>query len=103
VAPEMIAAELKRIKETVVKIYGVIGLLKEEPTEFIENLKEKHINKLGLDKSKIEEQIAERKVAKDNKDWPKADEIRNTLKEQGIILFDTKEATTWGIDELYNI
>lgn len=102
-SPDMISFELKRIKEVVTRIYGVIGLLKEEPISFIENLKSKHIVKLGLDKSEIEKQIAERKVAKENKDWNKADEIRNALKESGIILFDTKENTTWGIDELYNI
>ena len=33
--------------------------------------------------------------AKKNKDWATADAIRNELKEQGIILEDTPQGTTW--------
>ena len=43
----------------------------------------------------VEEKIAERKVAKENKDYQKADQIRSELLEQGIILKDTKDGTTY--------
>jgi cysteinyl-tRNA synthetase len=39
--------------------------------------------------------IAHREEAKKNKDFKKADEIRNTLLAQGIELKDTKEGTIW--------
>ncbi len=62
---------------------------------------------LGLKKedlvieSKIKEEeilslINERLVAKKEKNYEKADEIRNSLKEKGIELIDqSKEITTW--------
>lgn len=45
--------------------------------------------------AEIETKIQERVEAKKNKDWAKADAIRNELKEQGIILEDTPQGTTW--------
>lgn len=41
--------------------------------------------------------IEERKEAKKNKDFAKADEIRNELLEKGIKLVDTREGTTYEI------
>ena len=45
--------------------------------------------------SEIEAKIQARLEAKKNKDWATADAIRNELKEQGIILEDTPQGTTW--------
>ncbi|MBO5608799.1 MAG: cysteine--tRNA ligase [Eubacterium sp.] len=45
--------------------------------------------------TKIEAMIAERTAAKKNKDFAKADEIRNKLSEMGIIIEDTREGVKW--------
>lgn len=47
------------------------------------------------DVSEIEKLIAERTEAKKNKDYARADAIRNELKEQGIILEDTPQGVKW--------
>ncbi len=41
--------------------------------------------------------IAQRKEARDNKDWAKSDEIRDKLLKYNIQLKDSKEGTTWQI------
>lgn len=43
----------------------------------------------------IEALVAERAEAKKAKNWARADEIRDSLKEQGIILEDSAAGTTW--------
>lgn len=43
----------------------------------------------------IEKLIAERNEARKNRDFARADEIRDLLKEQGIILEDTAQGTRW--------
>ena len=45
----------------------------------------------------IQEKIKERNEYKKNKDFAKADEIREELKEKGIIIKDTREGTTYEI------
>ncbi len=47
------------------------------------------------DDAEIEAKIQARAEAKKNKDWATADKIRNELKEQGIILEDGPNGTTW--------
>ena len=39
-----------------------------------------------------------RSDAKENKDWDNADKIRNTLKELGVTINDSKEGSTWSND-----
>ncbi len=43
----------------------------------------------------IEELIAERQSARDNRDFARSDEIRDLLAEKGIILEDTKDGVRW--------
>ena len=43
----------------------------------------------------IEKLIEERQLARKNKDFKRADEIRDTLKEQGIVLEDTPQGVKW--------
>ncbi|MCR4741708.1 MAG: cysteine--tRNA ligase [Treponema sp.] len=43
----------------------------------------------------IDALVAERSLAKKNKDWAKADEIRNKLTERGIVIIDTPNGPTW--------
>ena len=52
---------------------------------------------LGKDYSSMDEIIAERKNARDSKNWDVADKIRMALDKAGIILKDSKEGTTWEI------
>ncbi|WP_150464939.1 cysteine--tRNA ligase [Francisella sp. SYW-2] len=49
----------------------------------------------GVDASEIEKLIAERAQAKKDKNYARADEIRNELHNQGIILEDSATGTTW--------
>jgi len=42
-----------------------------------------------------EELLKERDEARQKKDWPRADAIRNELKKMGIELIDTPDGTTW--------
>ncbi|MBW1702662.1 MAG: cysteine--tRNA ligase [Deltaproteobacteria bacterium] len=43
----------------------------------------------------VEALIKEREMARKNKDWNRADQLRQKLKEIGIEVFDTKEGTVW--------
>jgi cysteinyl-tRNA synthetase len=51
----------------------------------------------NVDHKYISEMIEKRKLAKQNKEYDKADEIRKSLEEQGIILKDTREGTIYEV------
>ncbi|MCP4669085.1 MAG: cysteine--tRNA ligase, partial [Deltaproteobacteria bacterium] len=73
----------------------VLGLLKERPERFFRELS---TEKDGMDPEEIEKLIRERVAARASKDWARADEIRDQLKRQGIVLEDTSQGTTWRLD-----
>ena len=50
---------------------------------------------LKISEDVINEFISQRLQAKNNKDFDKADEIRNTLRSQGIMLEDGVDGTKW--------
>ncbi len=50
-----------------------------------------------VDKNYIESKIEERRIAKENKDYNTADQIRIELEKQGILLKDSREGTTYEI------
>lgn len=91
---------LNKIKSEIVRLYNIMGLFKEDVQGLIDDLKNKYINKLGLDVTEIERSIEERTTAKLEKNYELADQIRSELDEKGIILNDSKEGTTWDIKEL---
>lgn len=58
-------------------------------------VKEKVIEKAGMDEFQIEKLIDQRDAARERKDWKKADKIRSDLEKIGIILEDTPAGTRW--------
>ena len=49
----------------------------------------------GLGDDEIDGLVAEREQARENRDWPRADEIRDQLQAEGIVLEDTRDGTRW--------
>lgn len=74
-------------------------LIKEFDKVFSLNLAEDEAanENSNLDEQHIESLIIERNKARAEKNWARADEIRNVLLESNIELVDTKEGTTWKI------
>ena len=58
-------------------------------------LKEESIDITPEEKEKIENLIEQRNQAKKNKEYEKADQIREELLNMGIIIKDTREGTTY--------
>lgn len=72
------------------ELASVLGVLKHSPESYF-----KHSNTNGLSDEVIENMIAERIAAKKSKDYDKADQIRQAVAEQGILLEDSAAGTIW--------
>ncbi|WP_133138657.1 cysteine--tRNA ligase [Legionella genomosp. 1] len=79
----------RRQAATLKKLAEVLGLLQIEPEQFLQ------AEPTGIDKATIEQLIAERTQAKAEKNWKRADEIRDQLAESGVELADSAAGTSW--------
>jgi cysteinyl-tRNA synthetase len=77
----------------------VLGLLNEEPTAFLEKMRLEGARRLGITEAEIQDYIARRAEARKEKDFAKADAIRNELAAKGILLEDGPKGATWKVKE----
>lgn len=72
---------MKYLLDTIVHLSDVMGLLVNKEAEVLDE--------------EVERLIAERQVARKEKNFKRADEIRDELAAMGIILKDTREGVQW--------
>ncbi len=75
------AEYLNRLLKELTELTDILGLIVDKEEELLD--------------SDIEALIEERKAARKNKDFKRADEIRDSLLEMGIVLEDTREGVKW--------
>lgn len=72
---------IKEVYETIGKLCDILGIITKVETEILDD--------------DIEALIEERQAARKAKNFARADEIRDTLAAQGIVLEDTREGVKW--------
>jgi cysteinyl-tRNA synthetase len=76
---------------------AILGLLREAPDVYLRHDRESEASKRGIAVAEIEALIAERRVAREMREWQRADEIRKRLAARGVMLKDTPTDTTWTV------
>lgn len=72
---------LQALRDKIIMLSNICGLIVEKKEELLD--------------TEIEQLIEERQAARKNKDFGRADEIRDELFEKGILLEDTREGVKW--------
>jgi len=72
---------------------STLGLLQQEPEAFLQGASVGGADEISAEE--VEQLIIDRKNARTDKNWGRADEIRDLLIEKGIVLDDGREGTTW--------
>ncbi|PHQ79663.1 MAG: cysteine--tRNA ligase [Coxiella sp. (in: Bacteria)] len=71
------------------KLGNMLGLLSEPADVFVQG------DTSDLDVAHVEKLLAERQQARNEKNWPLADELRDELVAMKIIILDSKDGVTW--------
>jgi cysteinyl-tRNA synthetase len=85
-------------RKTIREVGLVLGLFQEDPDDYFQKDRDREAAKHNLDVAEIERLIEERWMARKTKNWKRADEIRDTLSQQKVVLNDTSSGTTWKIE-----
>jgi len=94
---EEIASILKQGLDHFIMKGRVFGLFREDPEKYLDQQKKEGLKRLKLTEEEIFRSIEERNLSRKEKNWKRADEIRNDLLSKGIVLEDTPSCTIWKI------
>ncbi|MFH0821917.1 MAG: cysteine--tRNA ligase [Pseudomonadota bacterium] len=75
----------------------VLGILTEEPANYLTDIRVKKAAALGISAEDIEALISERGEARKNRDFQRSDQIRADLDQKGIVLEDGPDGTSWKV------
>jgi cysteinyl-tRNA synthetase len=88
-------AELEAVFGDLVLAGQVLGIGLEDPAAFFKEKKSKTLRQGTVDEALVEKLIGERTQARKEKDWSRADQIRDQLDAMNVVLEDRPEGTVW--------
>ncbi|MCP4447489.1 MAG: cysteine--tRNA ligase [Myxococcales bacterium] len=74
-----------------------IGLMRMTSAEFHADVKGKRLAAMGIEAAKIEKLIEDRGTARAEKNWARADEIREDLEAKSILVMDLADGVQWRV------
>ena len=87
-------SDIKLFQEAMAEVHGVLGIFGSDAAAFLKELKDKRISDSKISEEEIQQLIVDRKQARKDKDFAKADQIRDDLLAKGIQLKDNPDGTT---------
>ncbi len=82
----------QQLRALLKKLTGVLGIVEMSAEDFLREGSDE------IDDEHVEKLIAERKQAREEKDWARADQIRDELTALNVVLEDKDGVTTWRIE-----
>ncbi len=76
----------------------ILGLFQCAPEDYFGEQRRRELIRLGIDEDQINRMIRERHEARKERDWKRADGIRESLSSMGIVLEDGPTGTTWRVE-----
>jgi len=92
-------AQLRLLRRTILKMTHVLGVLNQTADNYLEGKKSAQAQQQEIDTNEVESLIKEREAARKDKDWPKADEIRDRLAAMNVVIEDRPDGTVWKINK----
>ena len=90
-------ASVRALRDKIAELGDVLGLFVSDPAGWLKQQNLKGLQALGLTETDLDAAIQERLEARGNKDFARADQIRDELVQKGIELLDSPAGTTWKI------
>jgi cysteinyl-tRNA synthetase len=90
-------ASVRALRGKIAELGDVLGLFVSDPAGWLKQQNLKGLQVLGLTEADLDAAIQERLEARGNKDFARADQIRDELVQKGIELLDSPAGTTWKI------
>jgi len=90
-------ATVRSLAQTILALGDVLGLFGSDPAVWLHAQNLKGLAALGIEETEVEALINERLQARQEKDFARADQIRDDLGKRGVELLDAPGGTAWKI------
>lgn len=97
VAKDVRARSVHRFVQEMSWIADVLGVFGRDPEVYLDARRDLKAARIGLDLAKVEALIEARKAARAEKDWERADAVRDQLSALGVTLRDRPSGSSWTI------
>ena len=88
---------LAQVYTDIQSISGVLGIFLVNPVDYFKTKKDKGVADMAIDPAMVDDLIEQRMTARKDKNFARADEIRDQLQEMNILLEDGPQGTTWTV------
>jgi len=88
-------AILEQGRTDLLRLGDVLGLFGSDPQDWLTRSAREGLSEAGLSAKEIEAMIVARREARANRDFARADQIRDELAAKGVQLLDGPDGTTW--------
>ena len=88
---------LTRFLENMDSWGAILGVFRQEPAEFLKELRDCRARRIKLDIPKIEELMQKRLEARRTKNFAEADKLREAIGQLGVAVRDTPQGAVWDI------
>ncbi|GFK94483.1 Cysteine--tRNA ligase [Fundidesulfovibrio magnetotacticus] len=90
-------AILERIRGGFARYAAILGVFGSEPARFLADLRDSRAARKGIESSKVDDLLAQRKQARQDKDFARSDAIRDELAAMGVEVKDTPVGAVWDV------
>lgn len=89
---------LAKIRRTIVKSSALLGLFQQQPDRALREIRDLRLRQKKLDEKQIDALMAEREKARGERNWARADQLRDSLSDMGVVLMDSADGTEWELN-----
>ena len=90
---------LARLARDLRDVSGALGILSSEPAAFLAARRDRLAARRGIDGDEVARLLGERARARADRDYARADAIRETLQSRGVEVLDTAAGADWRVAE----
>ena len=92
-------ALLSNLRRAIFEMGKVLGVLNQSADVYLSEKKSTQVEKQDIDPAEVESLLRVRETARKDKDWNKADEIRDRLAAMNVVIEDRPDGTAWKINK----
>jgi len=98
-ADATVAASLRRLRCAILRMGNVLGVMNQSAESYFVEKLSTQASKQEIDPEEVEALLNARAAARKDKDWQKADEIRDRLANMDVVIEDRPDGTVWRIEK----